>query len=84
MQFERFLGFLWDDGYMQQLVRKVDPTLALDMVASWLNIMNVEGWIPREVVLGLESEARIPREYLVQSDDASLRVESNRVTLEYL
>lgn len=30
--------------------------------------MNFEGWIPREMVLDNEAEAKIPPEYVVQSD----------------
>jgi mannosyl-oligosaccharide glucosidase len=49
----------------------MDPTFSLDIISSWLDTMNVEGWIPREMVLGREAEALIPAEYLVQSDSVA-------------
>src|SRR4051794_7864977 len=30
--------------------------------------MNIDGWIPREIVLGTEAEARMPGTFLVQED----------------
>ena len=51
-------GFLWDEGFHQLLVRRWDTEMARDQLAHWLDLMNWEGWIPREQILGEEARAR--------------------------
>uniref|UniRef100_A0AC35G0G3 Glycosyl hydrolase family 63 C-terminal domain-containing protein n=1 Tax=Panagrolaimus sp. PS1159 TaxID=55785 RepID=A0AC35G0G3_9BILA len=53
-------GFLWDEGFHNLLMRKFRPELSLDIVASWLDMIDSEGWIPREVVLDSEAHRRAP------------------------
>uniref|UniRef100_A0A914XXV2 mannosyl-oligosaccharide glucosidase n=1 Tax=Panagrolaimus superbus TaxID=310955 RepID=A0A914XXV2_9BILA len=53
-------GFLWDEGFHNLLMRKFRPELSLDIVASWLDMIDSEGWIPREVVLDNEAHRRAP------------------------
>jgi mannosyl-oligosaccharide glucosidase len=59
-------GFLWDEGFHGFLISTWDLDLELDIISHWFDLMNVEGWIPREQILGVEALAKIPEEFVVQ------------------
>ena len=50
----------------QLLIRRWDGLLSRDMLAHWLDLMNSEGWIPREQILGAEARARVPDPFILQ------------------
>ncbi|CAH2034022.1 unnamed protein product [Thlaspi arvense] len=59
-------GFLWDEGFHQLLIWRWDFRITLEIVGNWLDLMNIDGWIPREQILGDEALSKIPKEYVVQ------------------
>ncbi|RAL02713.1 mannosyl-oligosaccharide glucosidase [Aspergillus ibericus CBS 121593] len=59
-------GFLWDEGFHLIPVVDWDTDLALEIVKSWLNLMDEDGWIAREQILGSEARSKVPPEFTVQ------------------
>ncbi|KAK7359395.1 hypothetical protein VNO77_01353 [Canavalia gladiata] len=59
-------GFLWDEGFHQLIIWRWDIRISLDIIGHWLDLMNMDGWIPREQILGAEALSRVPEEYVPQ------------------
>lgn len=64
-------GFLWDEGFHGLLIGRWNLDIQMDIAAHWMDLINVEGWIPREQILGSEALARVPKEFVVQSNAAA-------------
>lgn len=48
-------GFLWDEGFHLLTVLEWDADLAIEVIRSWLALMDEDGWIAKEQVLGDEA-----------------------------
>ncbi|KAI0546305.1 family 63 glycoside hydrolase [Xylaria curta] len=59
-------GFLWDEGFHLLPIIDWDTDLALEIVKSWYNLMDEDGWIAREQILGDEARSKVPPEFQVQ------------------
>lgn len=59
-------GFLWDEGFHLIPIVEWDLELTMDIVHSWFNLMDSEGWIAREQILGPEARSKVPAEFQVQ------------------
>ncbi|KAI9736854.1 MAG: Processing alpha glucosidase I [Claussenomyces sp. TS43310] len=59
-------GFLWDEGFHLLPIADWDMDVALDVVKSWFGLMDGDGWIGREQILGQEARSKVPPEFQVQ------------------
>jgi mannosyl-oligosaccharide glucosidase len=59
-------GFLWDEGFHLVPIADWDIDLTLEIVKSWYNTMDDDGWIPREQILGDEARSKVPAEFQIQ------------------
>eukprot|EP00249_Psilotum_nudum_P013497 c24364_g2_i3 orf=369-2918(-) len=59
-------GFLWDEGFHQLIIRRWDQKLSMDILGHWLDLINIDGWIPREQILGAEALSKVPEEFVLQ------------------
>lgn len=59
-------GFLWDEGFHLQAILDWDMDLALEIVSSWFDLMDENGWIAREQILGPEARSKVPSEFQTQ------------------
>lgn len=59
-------GFLWDEGFHGLLLGAWDLEIEFDIVQHWFDLLNIEGWIPREQILGREALSKVPEEFVTQ------------------
>lgn len=62
-------GFLWDEGFHQLLISQWDTDISKDVIGHWLDLINIEGWIPREQILGDEARTKVPSDFVVQHNE---------------
>ncbi|KAK3944166.1 glycoside hydrolase [Diplogelasinospora grovesii] len=59
-------GFLWDEGFHLLPIADWDIDLTMEVVKSWFNLMDEDGWIAREQILGAEARSKVPEEFQTQ------------------
>ncbi|RIA87932.1 Glycoside Hydrolase Family 63 protein [Glomus cerebriforme] len=59
-------GFYWDEGFHQLLIGKWDNDLSLDIIKHWISLIDNDGWVAREQILGEEARSKVPEEFQIQ------------------
>ncbi|KAG0127972.1 glycoside hydrolase [Tuber indicum] len=59
-------GFLWDEGFHLLPISDWDMDLTLQIVKSWVSLVDGDGWLPREQILGDEARSKVPQEFQTQ------------------
>lgn len=62
-------GFYWDEGFHLLPLLKYDLDLALEIIKSWFERVDENGWIAREQILGPELRSRVPEKFQTQSPE---------------
>lgn len=59
-------GFYWDEGFHLAHIGAWDNDLSLDILRSWINLIDEDGWVAREQILGDEARSRVPDGFQTQ------------------
>lgn len=59
-------GFYWDEGFHLAHISAWDPALAMEILRSWTALIDENGWVAREQILGDEARAQVPEAFRTQ------------------
>ncbi|KAG8755563.1 Processing alpha glucosidase I [Ceratobasidium sp. 428] len=59
-------GFYWDEGFHLQHIGTWDNDLSLEILKSWVELIDADGWVGREQILGEEARSKVPAEFQTQ------------------
>lgn len=59
-------GFYWDEGFHLIPILEYDADLALEILKSWFALIDSDGWIAREQILGEEARSKVPQQFQTQ------------------
>ncbi|KAG8961017.1 Processing alpha glucosidase I [Tulasnella sp. 419] len=59
-------GFYWDEGFHLAHIGAWDIDLSLEILKSWIDLIDADGWVGREQILGEEARSRVPQEFQTQ------------------
>ncbi|KAM0753058.1 glycoside hydrolase [Meredithblackwellia eburnea MCA 4105] len=59
-------GFYWDEGFHLLLIGAWDNDLSLEIIWDWIGLIDEDGWVAREQILGEEARSKVPQEFQTQ------------------
>ncbi|KAF8270316.1 glycoside hydrolase [Lactarius quietus] len=59
-------GFYWDEGFHLLHVGEWDNDLSLEILKDWVDLIDDDGWVAREQILGEEARSKVPEEFRTQ------------------
>ncbi|KAG6334934.1 hypothetical protein ID866_4151 [Astraeus odoratus] len=59
-------GFYWDEGFHLLHIGEWDNDLSLEILKNWIDLIDENGWVAREQILGEEARSRVPPEFQTQ------------------
>ncbi|KAG6850459.1 hypothetical protein H0H93_012880 [Arthromyces matolae] len=59
-------GFYWDEGFHLLHIGQWDNDFSLEILKSWIDLVDEEGWVAREQILGEEARSKVPQEFQAQ------------------
>ncbi|PPR04967.1 hypothetical protein CVT24_010425 [Panaeolus cyanescens] len=59
-------GFYWDEGFHLLHIGQWDNDFSLEILRDWINLIDENGWVGREQILGEEARSKVPAEFQTQ------------------
>ncbi|KAJ7715951.1 glycoside hydrolase [Mycena maculata] len=59
-------GFYWDEGFHLLHIGAWDNDFSLAILKDWIDLIDDDGWVAREQILGEEARSKVPAEFQTQ------------------
>ncbi|KAF8968399.1 glycoside hydrolase [Flammula alnicola] len=59
-------GFYWDEGFHLLHIGQWDNDFSLEILKDWIGLIDDDGWVAREQILGEEARSKVPPEFQTQ------------------
>ncbi|KAJ7470519.1 glycoside hydrolase [Mycena latifolia] len=59
-------GFYWDEGFHLLHIGEWDNDFSLAILKDWIDLIDDDGWVAREQILGEEARSKVPAEFQTQ------------------
>ncbi|EIN07794.1 glycoside hydrolase [Punctularia strigosozonata HHB-11173 SS5] len=59
-------GFYWDEGFHLLHIGPYDTDFSLEILKDWIGLIDENGWVAREQILGEEARSKVPAEFQTQ------------------